>query len=165
RGLRLIAVLEEEHTAELLKSVEVGPCLRASLRFVGPPSVAAVADIVGAPAHFAGVAVGGIDAIVAEVQHELRIGASRLPFVALALRAVWDAAVSPPKSAAPDAPARGSLSPRSLSGDRFRELGGISGVIARHADRVIDSLTPEERVIADELLLRLSATDGSPIRW
>lgn len=161
-GLRLIAALAEEHTAALLATVPLGASLRASLRFVGAPSIAAVADIVAGPAHFAGVSVVGIDAVVAEVQRELRASAFRLPYVALALRAFWDAGSGVDRSNAPPAASGPS---RTLHGDRFRDLGGVRGVLVRHAERVIVELGLEERAIATELLLRLSATDGAPLRW
>jgi serine/threonine protein kinase len=168
-GLRLIAVLGEERAAALLEGKGPEGALRAAIRFVGAPSIAAVADIVAGPAHFAAVLVYGIDVIAADVQRELRTGAYRLPYVALALRAFWDASMSAAaaerRSVYPDAPAGGSSAPRALNGDRWRELGGVRGALCRHADRVLASLDRAERPVASELLLRLSATDGAPLRW
>jgi hypothetical protein len=171
----LIAALAEEHMSELLESEALGACLRASLRFVGAPPVAAVKDIVGAPAHFAGVPMTGVDEIVADVQRELRAGSTRLPCVALALRAFW-ATQGGPQGAPPSAPETPKRSagersdkrgagPSSLRLERWKELGGVSGALAKHADRALATLSAEERRIAVELLLRLSGSDATPKVW
>ena len=158
-GLRLIAALADEHAAALLAAEPLGSSLRAALRFVGAPAPAAVRDIVGGPAHFADVPLMGIDDIAADVQRELRAGGARLPYVALALRSLWDA--SPSRGKRGDAGSR----PSSLSADRWRQIGGVPGAIARHADGVFARLTRSDRVIAEEILLRLSTTDGTSIPW
>ena len=156
-GLRIIATLTDEHAAALLAAEPLGSSLRAALRFVGAPAPAAVRDIVGGPAHFAGVPLFGVDDVAADVQRELRAGGSRLPYVALALRSFWDASTK-----------RGDagVSPASpLHPDRWKQIGGVRGAIARHADAVFARLEPALRGLADEVLLRLSATDGASIPW
>jgi serine/threonine protein kinase len=167
-GLRLIAALAEEHTGALLESEALGASLRASLRFVGAPPVAAVRDIVGAPAHFAGVPVAGVEEIVADVQQELRAGSTRLPFVALALRAFWTTQLAPPETPRKGAAERSDRragAPISLRGERWKELGGVSGALARHAERALNALSTDDRRVALELMLRLSATDGTLVIW
>jgi len=162
-GLRVIVTLSDEHAAALLASEPLGSSLRATLRFVGAPAPAAVRDIVGGPAHFAGVPVFGIDAIAASVQRELRAGGARLPYVALALRAFWDASTG--KSKRGEAATRSSGPPSSLGTDCWEQIGGIRGAVARHADGVFARLDLASRALADEILLRLSATDGTSIPW
>ena len=162
-GLRVIAALSDEHAAALLASEPLGPALRAALRFVGAPAPAAVRDIVGAPAHFAGAPVFGLDAIAAAVQRELRAGGARLPYVALALRAFWDASSGRPKRG--EATARSSAPPASVGADCWKQIGGINGAVARHADGVFARLDLPARALAAEIPLRLSATDGASIPW
>ena len=75
-----------------------------------------------APAHFAGVPLIGVDDIAADVQRELRAGGARLPYVALALRAFWDASADRGKRGARlgALAAPSSLSAGSLEADRRR---------------------------------------------
>ena len=162
-GLRVIATLTDEHAAALLASEPLGSSLRAALRFVGAPAPAAVRDIVGGPAHFAGVPLYGIDEVAVEVQRELRAGGSRLPYVALALRSFWDASTDRGKRG--EAADRAGPPPSALNPDRWKQIGGVRGAIARHADAVFARLGPGARALADEVLLRLSTTDGTSIPW
>ncbi|AUX44923.1 protein kinase [Sorangium cellulosum] len=150
RGLRLIGVLDEadERAAELLAS-PAGEGLRAALRYVGLPAAAAVKDLVARPAALAGAEVRGLGHVAAEVQRELRSGGAALSFVALALAAWWDAR-----------DASGAL-----HAEAWDRLGGVRGALARHADAALAALDPPRRAVADELLLRLGAMDGSRVRW
>jgi serine/threonine protein kinase len=162
-GLRLLVTLSDEHAAALLAAEPLGGSLRAALRFVGAPAPAAVRDIVGGPAHFAGVPLQGIDDIAADVQRELRAGGARLPYVALALRSLWDA--GPSRGKRGDS-ARSSARPASLGADLWKKIGGVRGAVARHADGVFARLTSSDRLIAEEILLRLSTAEGgTSIPW
>jgi serine/threonine protein kinase len=165
-GLRVIATLTDEHVAALLASEPLGSSLRAALRFVGAPAPAAVRDIVGGPAHFAGVPLYGIDDVAADVQRELRAGGARLPYVALALRSFWDASTERGKRGErSESTERSGPPPSSLNPDRWKQIGGVRGAVARHADAVFARFLPASRALADEILLRLSATDGTSIPW
>lgn len=150
-GLRLIGALGEDRAAALLDG-PIGERLRGALRYVGPPAAAAVGELCAAPARLAGAELRGIEPVASEVQRELRSGASALPFVALALSAWWGA--------------RKVVEGRTiLRGEAWRELGGVRGALARHADRIMAALAPPARAIAEEILLRLGAVDESPLRW
>lgn len=150
-GLRLIGVIGEERAAALLEG-PIGDRLRGALRYVGPPAAAAVGELCAAPARLGGAELRGIEPVTAEVQRELRSGASALPFVALALSAWWGA--------------RKVVEGRTiLRGEAWRELGGVRGALARHADRTLAALAPPARAVAEEILLRLGAVDESPLRW
>ncbi|AUX34591.1 MULTISPECIES: protein kinase domain-containing protein [Sorangium] len=151
RGLRLIGVLDEaDERAAALLATPAGEGLRAALRYVGLPAAAAVKDLVAGPARLAGAEVRGLAQVEAEVQRELRSGGAALSFVALALADWWATARDQ----------RGAL-----TGEAWRALGGVRGALARHADAAALALTPEDRAIADEALLRLGAVDGSRVRW
>ncbi len=155
-GLRLVCALGEEGTATLLAS-PLGGALRAALRFVGGPATAAVPDLVAAPARYAGLEVVAADVVVADVRRELRAGGGRLPFVALALAEWWrNRGVVKGKSQG---------HPGALQGRRWQETGGVGGAVARHAERALLELDAGRRTIAEEILMRLSATDGAKVRW
>ncbi|MDC3960766.1 nSTAND1 domain-containing NTPase [Polyangium jinanense] len=144
-GLRVLATLGEKHVANLADPAAPFASLRAALRFVGPPPAAAVHDIVTGPARLAGVRMSGADAIVADVQRELRGADDRLPLVALTLAAFWDKRV--------------------LSAETWRALGGLVGALAKHTEKLLASIDDASREIAIEAVLRLSTTDHKPIRW
>jgi hypothetical protein len=149
-GLRLIGAVREESVAALL-STPIGKSLRGAVRFIGGPAMAAVKDIVAAPAHFAGVAVFGVDRLAADVHRELRGGAGRLPYVAMALADLWPAL------------ARGAAGAADV--EAWSAQGGVRGAVIRHAQRCFASLSHEDRDVALEILLRLSTTDAHPLRW
>jgi serine/threonine protein kinase len=176
-GLRLLCVASDERAQELLDTDLFGPHLRSCLRYVGEPSTTAARDIVGSPAHFASTAVYGVDAIAKDVQRELRAGDGRLAFIALALQAWWrlrereetgpgsrsiPPMSGPVSSMPPVASQRDGAGRFVLRAERWKELGGIAGALAKHADRVLAELGPERRRVADALLVRLCATDGAP---
>ncbi len=82
-----------------------------------------------------------------------------MPYVALALRAFWDA--GPRAASAATAPRDRFAPPSSLGADLWKKIGGVRGAIARHADSVFARLASPDRLIAEEILLRLSTTDGT----
>lgn len=154
-GLRVLSALGEKHAAGLADPAAPFASLRAALRFVGPPPAAAVHDLVMGPARIAGARMIGADAIVADVQRELRGADDRLPLVALALAALWDKCV----------PEAGARAGRVLSAEKWRALGGLVGALAIHAEKLLASLDDAQREVAIEAVLRLSTTDHKPVRW
>lgn len=159
RGFRTLCVLGEEQTSALLDT-PLGAALRSSIRFVGSPMATAASDLVESPAKFAGAQLDNLDLVIADVQRELRSGDGRLPYISMALAAYWSVA----ESAAANTTGE-SNNPVYLSSKQWKELGGLEGTLAAYADHVLTRLKLEERQLAEELLLRLSQTDGTPIRW
>lgn len=150
-GLRAVGVLGEERTQALL-DLPLGTALRSKIRYVAPPTAAAADEIAFGPAALAGAQITGRSAVVNDIRRELRGGDARLPFVALALRAFWEAREV----------TEGAVRLRS---ERWKDLGGVEGALAAHAGRVLAAMKPEERQLAEELLLQLWQTDGSVLRW
>ncbi|HZF48753.1 MAG TPA: hypothetical protein VE093_08895 [Polyangiaceae bacterium] len=70
--VRAIGALREDFTSGLLALEPLGDRLRDALRFVGPPTTAAVREIVGKPARLAGARVEGLAEVAEEVQSELQ---------------------------------------------------------------------------------------------
>ncbi|MRG91211.1 serine/threonine-protein kinase [Polyangium spumosum] len=147
-GLRALSTLGEKDVTSLANPASPFAALRAALRFVGPPPAAAVLDIVTGPARLAGARVIGADAIVADMQRELRGADDRLPLCALALAALW-----------------GKRAGLVLSAEKWQKLGGLVGALAAHAEELFLSLDDASREIAIEAVLRLSTTDHGPLRW
>ncbi|EYF07021.1 serine/threonine-protein kinase [Chondromyces apiculatus] len=150
-GLRLVGTLGEDRAPALLEG-PLGEPLRGALRYVGPPAASAVRELVEMPARLSGSELRGVEPVVGEVQRELRGSAGAMPFVALALSAFWGAR-------------RTAGAQVVLGGEAWKRLGGVRGALARHADRTFASLAEPARVVAEEVLLRLGAADGSPLRW
>jgi WD40 repeat protein len=150
-GLRAVGVLGEERTQAVL-DLPLGAALRSRIRYVAPPTSAAADEIALQPAALAGAPITGQREVVNDIQRELRGGDARLPFVALALRAFWEA-----REVTEDGVR--------LRLERWKELGGVEGALAAHAGRVLGAMKPEERRLAEELLLELWQTDGTPVRW
>lgn len=154
-GLRVLGVLGEAHLASFVETSSPFASLRPALRFVGSPPAAAVLDIVTGPLRLAGVRLIGAETIVGEVQRELRGADDRMPLVSLALRSFWD-------TRAPHPDERTKMV---LTLERWRTLGGVSGALAAHAQRVLNQLDNDNRWIAIEAMLRLATTARKPIRW
>jgi len=144
--LRVLGTLREDFTTGLLGIEPLGERLRDALRFVGPPTMAAVRAIVAQPAELAGVRIEGLGEVAADVERELRAGDGRLPLVALALSAWW----------------------RTREGDLLRasewaRLGGVRAIFADLADGVFKGLDGAAQTEARAALLELSS-DGKTRR-
>jgi hypothetical protein len=155
--IRVIGTLREDYTS-LLLGIEVrhdgaasgpeprtpegslGERLRDALRFVGPPTMAAVRAVIALPAELAGVRVEGLGEVAADVERELRAGDGRLPLVSLALAAWWRTRKD------------GVLTAAAWSG-----LGGVRAIFARLADGVFTQLDEAARSEARAALLELSS--------
>lgn len=146
-GLRLVATLREERTAELLALETVGSWVRPWLRFLGPPAPAAVAQLVREPARRSGVVLLDAETVEQELRRELQEDGLRLPFVSLALRA-WYAH---------------GLSAGKVTGESWQAAGGMLGALGRHADGVLGALEADERLAAEHILLRLVSADGRTV--
>jgi serine/threonine protein kinase len=152
-GLRTVAVLGEDRAADV-RGTAFGQALRASMRYVGPPPPQAAGQVVARPARLARVELVAIEPVIAEVQREIA-APGRLPFVAQALADFWAARerVSEPREKTV------------LRGQRWADLHGVVGAIGRAADMVLDAMTMTDRVLAEEVLLFLTATDGTLVKW
>jgi serine/threonine protein kinase len=91
-GVRLVGALSDAFAADAL-ATSLGAIVRAGVRFVGGPSPAAARDIAIGPAELAGAEITSPEIVVTEVEQELRVGAARVPLVALALSAWWTSRV------------------------------------------------------------------------
>lgn len=140
--VRVVATLREDFTSTILGIEPLGDHLRDAIRFVGPPTMAAVRAIVAQPAELSGVRVTGTGDVAADVERELRAGDGRLPLVSLALSAWWR-----------------HREGDTLTADAWRALGGVRAIFANLADGVFADLDPAAQAEARAALPALS-TDG-----
>ncbi|MCC6646590.1 MAG: serine/threonine protein kinase [Polyangiaceae bacterium] len=146
-GLRVLATLREDFTTRVGEIGELARWLEAAVRFVAPPSLAAVREIVVGPARLAGAEIDDAREIVEEAARELRSGEGRLPAVAFALSEWW-----------------ATRRDGRLSASAWRAQGGVTGALARHADATLGRLTDDQRAAARRLLLCLAGPDATRVR-
>jgi F0F1-type ATP synthase membrane subunit b/b' len=140
--LRVVGTLREDFTSTILGIEPLGEILRDALRFVGPPTMAAVRAIVAQPAELSGVRVEGVGEVASDVERELRAGDGRLPLVALALSAWWK-----------------TREGGALTAAAYRKLGGVRAIFANLADGVFTGLDEAAQAEARAALMELSS-DG-----
>jgi formylglycine-generating enzyme required for sulfatase activity len=136
--------------ADFLERYEELPCLaeiyntHCERKFLPTISARGLREVIDGPARLAGLDVSEVrEAILADAEKE--IGA--LPLVENALDTLWEQRVIDPQ--------RG---PR-LSADRYREQGGIAGMLSQQADALlarIDAAVPNGEQAAKEVLLSLT---------
>jgi serine/threonine protein kinase len=141
--VRVVGTLREDFTSGLLAIEPLGDRLRDALRFIGPPTAAAVREIVGQPARLAGARIEGLGEVADEVQRELRSADGRLPLVALALAAWWKTREEDPE--------KGAV----LRAKAWATLGGVRRIFADIADGVFAALPPAAQAEARAILLAL----------
>jgi serine/threonine protein kinase len=146
KGIRVVACLDEEASARVLDRIPGDAQVRAALRYLGAPGTAEASEIALGPAKLLGAKIADADVVVRGVEDELRRDAPVLPFVSLALARMWREA---------------ETAKTELSGKRFAAQGGVDGAARDHADATLKDLPAAEQSVAIELLLALTATDGS----
>ena len=146
-GLRVIGCLDAEANAAVFERFPNDAPLRAALRYLGPPSTSEAGDVALGPARRTGARIENPELVVDAVEAELKKERPALPFVGAAL-ARWYA----------DAGEK-----RPLSGTRFVALGGVKGAVLAEAQAVLRALSPEDQPALVEVLLALTATDGSRV--
>jgi formylglycine-generating enzyme required for sulfatase activity len=132
--------------ADFLDRFEVLPWLVAARNRIGkfwtlgPMGGQALREVIDGPARLANLDASEVrDWIVAEAEGE----PGALPLVENALEWLWWEAKSG----------------NHLSGQRFRDTGGIAGILVRSANDLLDMIEDERRILALELLFRLVKVD------
>jgi serine/threonine protein kinase len=138
--VRVVCTLREDFTSTLLAIEPLGELLRDTLRFVGPPTMAAARAIVAEPARLAGVRIERLGEVATDIERELRAGEGRLPLCALALAAFWETR-------------KGGV----LHVDEWTKLGGVRAIFADLADGVYAGLDEAAQIEARAALLALSS--------
>jgi formylglycine-generating enzyme required for sulfatase activity len=163
------AVAAAETVGQLIEAAAVGPSIRVlatvrgdfltrtatlpglaahitrALYLLAPPSEAALRQAVVEPAaafgfHFESDAL--CDALVATAAR----AEGGLPLLQFALSELWEAR---------------DVQRREITAASLAAMGGVEGALARHADRVVASLLPPQRLAAQRLLLQLITAEGT----
>ena len=142
-GLRVVATLDAEHVAGITELPEIGEVVRPWLRFIGPIQPAAVAELVHGPARLADEPIEGAAKIADHLKDELTEDGTRLPLVSVALERWWAAG--------------------RRTDAAWRKGGGLVGRIRDHAEEIFEQLDPQDRSVADQVLLRTLSVDGTSL--
>ena len=146
-GTAIVVVVRADHLTDLAADPHLGASTEHALHFVAALDGDALRSAIEDPALEAGLRVepGLVDVLVADVQDQ----SGALPLLSHALVETWRRR-------------DGNV----LTIEGYRASGGIRGAVARSADRVYDSLDPDQRLLLRSLLLRLvtPSAEGDVVR-
>ncbi len=145
RGVRVIATARSDLFDRLGSLGTLGTRLGRATELVRSLQGATLRDAIVEPARNAGFAFEDpaiLDSIIAEVGD----GQQALPLLAFALRAWWE---------------RRDQTQRLLTTKAWESLGGVAGALGSHSDAVFESLTAAEHTVAQAVMVRLVADDGT----
>ena len=147
-SLRVLATARSDFLSRLATLPGLGDELGRGLYLLRPLKADHIREVIVRPAAARGVAYESedlVETLVAQTEH----APGGLPLLQFTLAELWEIR---------DA---GSRTIRGLS---LTALGGVAGALTRHADRVLDGLTPNEREAARRILLRLVTAEGTRTR-
>ena len=142
--VRVIVTLRDDFLGRLARGPRVREAM-GQLFVVRSPESAALEQIVTAPLAARGYAYDDED-LPGLMVDEVRGEAAALPLLQFATQLLWD---------------RRDTRKRRLLREVHRQMGGVGGALARHADGLLDGLPPEEVAVARQLLLRLVTPEGT----
>jgi formylglycine-generating enzyme required for sulfatase activity len=140
--IRVLATLRGDFITQLAALGSLGAALSTSLFLLRPLTEEGIRAAIVRPALRKGISFES-DELVDELVRGAAETAGGLPLLEFALTELW---------AARDE-AKGIISRHAL-----RTIGSVAGALARHADAVVDALSPQERVAARHVLLKLAHT-------
>ncbi len=143
----VILVVRSDFLDECAANPYLAPLVAEGVHLVGPMATDALRQAVELPARRAGLRLepGLVEVILRDAAGET----GALPHLSHALVETW---------------LRREGATMTVAG--YEASGGISGAIAQSADRLYQSMSPDQRKVCRSLLLRLMALapDGSPVR-
>jgi formylglycine-generating enzyme required for sulfatase activity len=145
RSIRVLATVRGDFLTRTATLPGLAAHVTRALYLLAPPSEAALREAVVEPAaafgfHFESDAL--CDALVATAAR----AEGGLPLLQFALSELWEAR---------------DVQRREITAASLAAMGGVEGALARHADRVVASLLPPQRLAAQRLLLRLVTAEGT----
>lgn len=140
-GVRILGLLRDEKLAGLMAN-EARRALRSYVRFVGAASWSAAEELVRDPARLLGIALEGVDDVVAEVKAELGRDGASFGAISLALASWWDGP---------------------LDAASWAKQGGVLGPLVEHAERIFGALTAADATVPEWILSRLLRADGTAV--
>jgi DNA-binding SARP family transcriptional activator/WD40 repeat protein len=143
----VVVVVRSDHLAAVAGEPALARLVEQGLYLMGPLRGDALRAAIEGPTHHAGLRLepGLVDLLVRDTEGE----PGALPLLSHALVETWR-----------------RRDGRVLTVEAYRATGGIRGAVARSADRLYESLPPDQRIVLRSLLLRLVAPvpDGEPVR-
>jgi hypothetical protein len=137
--VRLVLSVRSDFLERVFEDSRFTAELRRGLFFLTTPSDEGLRDALTLPAEMAGYGFED-PAMVEDLVRDLRSTHGALSLLQFAATQLWEARDSANKV---------------LTRASYDALGGVAGALARYADRVLAELSPEARVTARDLFLRL----------
>jgi formylglycine-generating enzyme required for sulfatase activity len=147
-AVRLVGAVRGDFLTRVAGAAGLGELLSRALYILSPLDGAAMREAIVGPARLTGVGFESEELVQTLVR--ATVGAEGgLPLLQFALAELWEARDR----------ARGLITFAALSA-----IGGVEGALARHGDRVLAALLPDERQAARRLLMRLVTLEGTRAR-
>jgi len=146
-GTTVVLVVRSDFLDDCAEHPDLAPLVAEGVHLVGPMASTALREAIEGPARRAGLRLES--GLVELILRDAAGAAGALPHLSHALVETW---------------LRREGATLTVAG--YEASGGISGAIAQSADRLYESMDPDQRVTCRRLLLRLVALgpDGSPVR-
>jgi eukaryotic-like serine/threonine-protein kinase len=144
-GVKVLLAVRGDFLTRIASLPDLGPRVPTSLHLLRPLGPADAREAVAAPARARGVRFES-DAMIDELSAAAGGDPGALPLVQFALAELWQRRDTQ----------RGLISRAALD-----QIGGVTGALARHADRVLTGLGPAERAAARRIALALVTADGT----
>ncbi|MDQ3365663.1 MAG: SUMF1/EgtB/PvdO family nonheme iron enzyme [Myxococcota bacterium] len=147
-GVRVLGTARSDFLSRLAGLPGLQERLPPALLLLGPMSPADVREAIVGPASLKGAHFESDELIESLVDSTLTAEGS-LPLLQFTLAELWE---------------RRARDTNTITATALASVGGVSGALARHADAVLIALSPADRVLARQLLLRLVTIDDTRAR-
>jgi serine/threonine protein kinase/tetratricopeptide (TPR) repeat protein len=147
-GVRLLMTVRGDFLTRVAALPGLGEEIARALYILRPLSPERIREAIVGPAHAKGVAFESemlIDSLVASSAR----ADGGLPLLQFALAELWDA--------------RGEAG-TPITAWALQRIGGVTGVLARHADQVVLGLLPAQRIAARRILTSLVGAENTRVR-
>jgi len=145
-GIRMLATVRSDFLARVATVPSLGDELARALYILRPMSGDKIREAVVGPAHAKGVRFETA-AMVDQLTESTAKTDSGLPLLQFALTELWEAR-------------RGDV----ITEESLKNIGGVTGALARHADQVLMSLPADQRMAARRILMMLVTLEGTRAR-
>ncbi len=143
--LRLVLNLRSDFLHRVVEHEDFATLVMRSLLLLGPPDRQALRDAVVSPAEKVDLRFES-EAMLDEMLVELSSAVAPYPLLQFCLATLW---------------ARRDRTSRVFRHETFREIGGVAGALAAHADRVIATFSQSTRHVVRAIFQRLVTSDGT----
>ena len=146
RAVRVLGTARSDFLARLTTLPMLGDELARALYLLRPLSRDKLRDVIVGPAQAKGVHFES-DGLVETLIDATVNTDGGLPLLQFALAELWDAHKQ-----------------NAITAMALAEIGGVAGALARHADHVLLSLPPDQRLAARHILIQLVTAEGTRAR-